>query len=238
MMLGLQSNIALNINPKVYKKDPLSSDLGKQILAGGIDLLSEIGFEDFTFKKLSIEINSTEASIYRYFDNKHNLLTYLTMWYWGWLQYSCAVRTINIESPHRRLVNIVNVITKSDELDVQFDFINEVKLLQIVITESSKVYHCKKVDEDNKEGFFLAYKELVAFAANVVLEIDKEYKYPNMLISTIIEGAHQQRFFAEHLPRLTNTSEKSDMVAQFFLQIIQNELNFTLPENNIDNEKK
>ena len=238
MMLGLQSNIAQNINPKVYKKDPLSSDLGKQILTGSIDLLSEIGFEDFTFKKLSIEINSTEASIYRYFENKHNLLTYLTMWYWGWLQYSCAVRTINIESPHRRLVNILKVITEPAELDNQFEFINEVKLFQIVITESSKVYHCKKVDQDNKEGFFLAYKELVAFAASVVLEIDENYKFPHMLVSTIIEGAHHQRFFAEHLPRLTNVSNHADTVTQFFLQIIQSELNFALTENETDNEKK
>ena len=33
-----------------------------------------------------------------------------------------------------------------------------------------------------------------------------------MLVSTIIEGTHHQRFFAEHLPRLTNVVEGEDSV--------------------------
>jgi len=223
-MLVIQSNIASKINSKVYKKDPLSSSLGKKILSGTIDLMSEIGFEDFTFKKLSENIGSTEASIYRYFENKHNLLTYLTMWYWGWLQYKCAIRTINIESSHKRLENVITAITEPVALDSQFKHIDEVKLHQIVITESSKVYHCKKVDQDNKDGFFLSYKELVEAVAEIILEIDENYHFPHMLVSTIIEGAHHQRFFAEHLPRLTDIHKGSDTVTQFFIQLVKNEL--------------
>ena len=225
-MLVIQSNISSKINTKVFKKDPLSSELGNKILSGTIDLMSEIGFEDFTFKKLSETIESTEASIYRYFENKHNLLTYLTMWYWGWLQYKCAISTINIESPYVRLENIIKAITEPIVQDDQFEYINEVKLHQIVITESSKVYHCKKVDQDNKDGFFISYKELVEAVALIILEIDEKYLYPHMLVSTIIEGAHHQRFFAEHLPRLTNTYENKDTVTSFFLQLVKSELNF------------
>lgn len=225
-MIVIQSNISSKINSKVFKKDPLSSELGKKILEGTIDLMSEIGFEDFTFKKLSESIDSTEASIYRYFENKHNLLTYLTMWYWGWLQYKCAISTINIVSPYIRLENIIMAITEPIVQDDQFEHIDEVKLHQIVITESSKVYHCKKVDQDNKDGFFLSYKELVEAVASIILEIDEKYLYPHMLVSTIIEGAHHQRFFAEHLPRLTNTCEGIDTVTSFFLQLVKSELNF------------
>lgn len=82
-MQALQSNIAIKINPEVYKKDPLSSELGEKILRQGTELLEELGFEEFTFRKLASRIESTEASIYRYFDNKHNFLAYLTMWYWN-----------------------------------------------------------------------------------------------------------------------------------------------------------
>lgn len=223
-MLVIHSNIASKINEKVYKKDPLTSELGKKILSGTIDLMSEIGFEEFTFKKLSESIESTEASIYRYFESKHNLLTYLTMWYWGWLQYKCAIRTINIESSHKRLENVIIAITEPISLDEQFEHIDEVKLHLIVITESSKVYHGKKVDQDNKEGFFLAYKELVEAIASIILEIDKNYQFPHMLISTIIEGVHHQRYFAEHLPRLTDTEDGVDTVTLFFLQLIKSEL--------------
>ena len=47
----------------------------------------EIGFESFTFKKLAAKIESTEASVYRYFENKHKLLIYLVSWYWNWVEY-------------------------------------------------------------------------------------------------------------------------------------------------------
>jgi AcrR family transcriptional regulator len=40
----------------------------------GLILINKIGFEEFTFKKLSIEISTTEASIYRYFENKHQII--------------------------------------------------------------------------------------------------------------------------------------------------------------------
>lgn len=225
-MLSIHSNFSSKINPKVFKKDPLSSDLGKKILTGSIELINEIGFEDFTFKKLSDIIDSTEASIYRYFENKHNLLIYLTMWYWGWLQYKCAIRTLNIESPFVRLKNVIQAITEPITQDDQFEFIDEVKLHQVVIMESAKVYHCKKVERDNKDGFFLSYKELVEAVAQIILEIDSNYMYPHMLVSTIIEGAHHQRFFAEHLPRLTDVHDGQDTVTSFFLQLVQNELQF------------
>lgn len=225
-MLVIQSNIASKINPKVYKKDPLSSALGEQILCGSIKLMTEIGFEDFTFKKLSKSINSTEASIYRYFENKHNLLAYLTMWYWSWLHYKCAIRTINIESPETRLENAIVALTEPVTEDMDFRYIDEVKLHQIVITESSKVYHCKQVEKDNKEGFFHSYKELVEDIALIVLEINPNYPFPHMLISTAIEGAHHQRFFAEHLPRLTDIKKGEDTVTTFFVQLVKSELNF------------
>ena len=36
-------------------------------------MINELGFEAFTFKKLGINIESPESSIYRYFENKHTL---------------------------------------------------------------------------------------------------------------------------------------------------------------------
>jgi hypothetical protein len=48
-----------------------------------------------------------------------------------------------------------------------------------------------------------------------------------MLVSTIMEGSNQQRFFAAHLPRLTNINQKDDLVESFFtdtlLKAIKNE---------------
>lgn len=225
-MQDLPSNIAFKINANAFKKDPLSSDLGEKILRHGIDLMEEVGYEDFTFKKLAEKINSTEASVYRYFESKHNLLAYLTMWYWSWMEYRVVMNTLNIDNPKERLRRAIMSLTEEIKEDQNIQQIDEVKLQRIVIIESSKVYFCKTVDADNESGFFHVYKTLVQRLAGIILEINPEFKYPHMLISTIIEGANHQRFFANHLPRLTDIIEGEDPVANFYTQLIERQLSF------------
>ena len=68
------SNITITVNDKLYVKNPETSALGKKIIENSILLIDEIGFENFTFKKLGEIIGSNESSIYRYFESKHKLL--------------------------------------------------------------------------------------------------------------------------------------------------------------------
>ena len=212
--------LGINVNERIYLKDPESSDLGISILEGGIDLIDEIGFEAFTFRKLAQKIGSTEASIYRYFESKHRLLIYITCWYWRWLDYKLVMAITNIESAEERLRRAVRVLVQVVEEDSNFSHINEVKLNRIIISESSKAYLNKHVDQENKEGFFLAYKELVQRVAEIIMELNPQYSYPHMLVSTIIEGAHLQRFYADHLPRLTDVIEGEDSATEFCLQTV------------------
>lgn len=223
-MNHLQSQIAFNINPNVFVKDPLSSDLGHRIIRAGVDLIAEIGFDAFTFKKLASEIQSTEASIYRYFESKHNFLAYLTMWYWGWMSYQLVLCTMNIEDANVRLINCVKTLTSRVSEDMIFSQVNETKLQHIVFTESSKVYLNKNVDKDNQDGFFKSYKALVQFVADIVLEVRSEYKYPRMLITTIVESSHHQRFFADHLPLLTDVVDDEDAVTSCYVELVQKTL--------------
>ena len=67
--------LRLDLNQQLYLRDPQATALGRRVLAESVHLLDEIGFEAFTFKKLALALSSTEASIYRYFENKHRLLT-------------------------------------------------------------------------------------------------------------------------------------------------------------------
>lgn len=214
------NNIEIRVNEKIYLKDPESSELGRKMVESGIDLIDQIGFEAFTFKKLAVKIGSTEASIYRYFESKHRLLIYLTCWYWRWLDYRLVLATTNIDSAEERLKRAIKVLVDVVEEDSDFSHINEVKLNRIIISESSKAYLNKLVDKENKEGFFLAFKGLVERVSDIILEINPSYKYPHMLVSTIIEGAHHQRFFAEHLPRLTDVVKGEDAATQFSIQTI------------------
>jgi AcrR family transcriptional regulator len=223
-MQVLQSKIGIKINAKVYKKDPLSSELGGEILRGSVEFIEEIGFEDFTFRKLAKRINSTEASVYRYFENKHNLLAYLTMWYWSWMEYRVFITTLNIDDPTIQLKRAIKCLTEEIKEDKEVQQFDEVKLQHIVIIESSKVYLSKKVEQDNELGFFKVYKDLVQRVADFILEISPNFKYPHMLVSTIIEGAHHQRFFADHLPRLTDIVPGEDAITTFYTQLAEREL--------------
>ena len=65
-------------------------------MSHGIDLIDEIGFEAFTFKKLGAKIGSNESSIYRYFESKHKFLLYLSSWYWAWIEYQLVFETHNV----------------------------------------------------------------------------------------------------------------------------------------------
>lgn len=219
-MHDLVAKVAIRVNEKIYLKNPESSELGKRILAGSIDLIDELGFEAFTFRKLGKSLESTEASIYRYFESKHKLLLYITVWYWAWMEYRLVFRMVNIDSPMERLNRAIDLITEQIEEDSSFLHINEVKLNRIVINESSKSYLTKEVDRENKDGAFLDYKNLVARISNVIHEINPDYKYSHMLVTTVMEGAHLQRFFAQHLPRLTDQIEGEDAISQFYNELV------------------
>lgn len=223
-MDDLLGKITITIDPGVYLKDPESSDLGKKIVSGSIDLIDRLGFEEFTFRKLSQEIESTEASIYRYFVNKHYLLSYLNMWYWGWQEYKLTLAMINVEHPEERLKRAITLITRPIEEDSRFLQINEVKLDRIIRSESSKIYWYKHVDEVNKLGVFKPFKDFVQRISDVIVEIQPNYKYPHMLVTTIIEGAHHQQHFAEHLPRLTDVHDGENTVFEFYYDIVTKSL--------------
>ena len=198
------------MNEALFLRNPESSDLGKNILKHSVMLIDKTGFETFTFKKLADDIGTTEASIYRYFENKHKLLVYLTAWYWGWLEFQIKYHTNNIKAPSVKLKKVINLLAKAVEDDEQTSYINEIILHQIIITEGSKAYLTKQVSEDNKQQFFKPYKDLCAVVGNIISECNPKYKYPKSLASAIIEMAHFQNFFKKNLPSLTDFGSKNE----------------------------
>ncbi|WP_116106380.1 TetR/AcrR family transcriptional regulator [Lewinella sp. IMCC34191] len=218
-MEHLAGKISISVSDKLYLKDPETSDLGRRIVSGSIDLLVKLGLENFTFRKLSLHVGTTEASVYRYFENKHKLLTYLVMWYWGWMEYRLAFTLANVEDAENRLRRAIKLLTEEIAEDSNFSHINEVKLNRIVVAESLKVYLNRHVDDENEDGAFSYYKSLIQQVSGIILELNPDFAYPHMLVSTIIEGAHLQRFFAEHLPLITDNRDGEDSVVCFFTEM-------------------
>lgn len=206
----MKIHVQITMNEELYLRNPESSELGKKIIQNSIIMINKNGFEAFTFKKLAEEINSTEASVYRYFENKHRLLIYIIAWYWSWLEFQISYETNNILDPKIKLHKIIKLLASTVEDDDRTIYINESLLHQIVISEGSKVYLTKHVDEDNKHHFFKPYKQLCATIGAVITECKPDYKYPRSLATTIIEMAHFQNYFMVHLPLLTDFGENKN----------------------------
>ena len=214
------NHISISINSELYIKDPHTSTLGISMLGGAIVLIDKLGFELFTFKKLANEINTTEASIYRYFENKHKLLLYLTNWYWGGIATRLLFETNNISNPNERLKKAIHILTSFPDPSKDSLFKDEQILKRIVINEAIKGVITKEVDQDNQVGIFSIYKDVVNSVVDIIVEINPKYPFPNMLVSSMIEGSNQQRFFAEHLPRLTNSRKEEDLVEDFYMDLV------------------
>ncbi len=222
-MQNILSNIIISVNDKLYVKNPETSDLGKKIIEQSILLIDEIGFENFTFKKLGEKINSNESSIYRYFESKHKLMLYLSSWYWGWIEYKLAFATTNVSNPMERLKKGITIVTEKIEDDSTTLHINESILNKIIIQEFTKTLLTKEVDEENKEGFFLVYKRVINRIIEMINEVNPNYAYAKSLASSIVEGALHQHFLKEHLKTITNCNT-SVSPTDFYINLIENTL--------------
>lgn len=202
--------IKISLNEGLYIKEPQDSNLGRKIIQHSIILIDNSGFESFTFKKLAQEINSTESSIYRYFENKHLLLLYLVNWYWEWVSYLIEINTRNIDDPRKKLKIIIHSFVSASNENPSVYYVNEAKLHSIVISEGTKAYHTKEVDKENSKGFFKGYKELAKSVSDVIIEINPNFEYPFTLATNLFEMSNNQIYFANHLPKLTDISIEKD----------------------------
>jgi AcrR family transcriptional regulator len=216
-------SLYIKLREKLFLRDPEQSDLGRNIIGHSIRMIDQLGFEEFTFKKLAKEIGSTEASIYRYFENKHQLLVYLISWYYAWIEYQIIFQTKNLSNPQKKLKIVINIIAESGKEDPNIEHIDENLLHNIVVAESAKTYLTKQVDQENKEGYFANYKSLSARIAEIITEAAPKYKFAHSLATTLIETAHEQIFFSQHLPPLTDCKIKNDdysAIASFLEHLI------------------
>jgi AcrR family transcriptional regulator len=205
-------NIDFNasLNERLFLKNPQTTELGKRIIKVSISLMATIGYEHFTFKKLAIEMETTEATIYRYFVNKHKLLIYLVNWYWAYLEFQVIFQLNNLTNPADKIKKVIDIMVWEDNIEVNFGDFDHKALYYIAIAEGSKTYLSKDVDELNKDMLFKPFKDLSARIAAIFTEYNPAYKYPNTLASSVIELSHLQYFFMHHLPRLSDMAEKKN----------------------------
>lgn len=206
----MELTLKIKMNEKLFLRNPEETELGREIIRQSIILIHKNGLEAFTFKKLAMLIGSTEAGIYRYFENKHRLLVYIVSWYWSWLEFKILVHTNNIADPELKLRKIIQILGTHVKDDVDTEHVDEKLLYEIVTLEGAKVYLTRHVSKDNKHHFFKPYKDLCTMVAAVMIEYNPSYKYPRSLAVTLLEMAHQQNFFMRNLPSLTDFGSSRD----------------------------
>ena len=222
-------NVVLkNMKPEIYGgiflKDPERSELGKRILKEGVSLIDKIGFEAFTFKKLGERIQSNESSIYRYFENKHKLLLYISSWYWSWIEFRLIFEIANLDDPNHRLTKAIILLTKDTSLELLDDHIKESTLKQIIISNFVKTFNMNEVNHENNEDFIKTYKRVILLIAEIIKEVNPNYSYPENLSCSIVEGSLHQHFLKQHFKNITNYSE-SVTPTDFFLNMVKAILN-------------
>jgi AcrR family transcriptional regulator len=224
-------NLQISIQPslKLALRDPESSALGRKIVREGILLMRKLGYEQFTFKKLAEAVESTEASIYRYFENKHRLLLYILTWYWNYVEYQTTVSLQNLSDPAVKIKKVIEILTGGLPDWSDASGIDKNALQEIVISESSKTYLTKEIDAINHEQLFKPYKDLCRHIGNIFIEYNPAYQYPHSLASTVVEMAQFQSYFMEHLPALTDFGGKRDgvKVAGFLESLVFSSLGHT-----------
>jgi AcrR family transcriptional regulator len=202
-------SIQISPNASLFIKDPQASQTGRKILSHAVPLMLELGLEGFTFRKLAERMGGSEITMYRYFENKHKLLLYLLSWYWEWVKYSIVFNTRNLSDPEKRLKLAIRTVIDSRRRNPLVEYIDEEKLYELVVEESEKAYHTKHVDQENKMGLFLTLKSLKSELSAILLEINPDYPYPNSLASTILEMSASLRFYANHLPSMSDVGDLS-----------------------------
>lgn len=197
-------NIQIQLNEHLYIKDPMQSDLGKAMLEKSVELIYEIGFEEFTFKKLSISIPTTEATIYRYFENKHRLLQYLTNWYWSAMTIEYKYLTNNIKLAEQSINTGISLMINPTKFMPQHPMLSIEKLFGIIINESTKSYLTHTIEEDNILKIFKPYKDFCNVLASSFLDYAPKFPFAHSLASTCVESILHQCYFMQHLPSLTD----------------------------------
>ena len=107
----MELQLRIKMNEKLFLRDPESTELGRKIVREAVKMIEQLGFEDFTFKKLAEKTGTTEASIYRYFENKHRLLLYIIAWYWAWMEYLVVYQIHNLDNAELLIKKVIALLS-------------------------------------------------------------------------------------------------------------------------------
>jgi len=210
----------VHIPSRMAQHDPSHSRTGLKILNTAIQLIADEGYEAFHLSRLAEKAGTVESTVYRYFENKHKLLLYISGWYWAYLDFSIDYETREMKDPRQILSKAIEMMA-GISLPKNSSLIGDPLIIHRIITmEFSKIYITQMAHDDNKEGYFVYFKTFVNKIGNLLADIMPGYKFPRSLAFLLVLGIYQQIHVAEKLPALSDYdhSEPLDEYISHFIK--------------------
>jgi len=100
-----------------------------------------------------------------------------------------------------------------------FAYLDLRSLYRIAVSESGKAYMTKEVDGEHKEGCFSSFKRLCDRLRDAIVDVRADHPYPALMASNVVDGSMVQRFFAEHIPSLSEKNARSK-IPELFVDLV------------------
>jgi len=203
-------SLNIHINNKLFLKDPGSSETGKKILEAAVKQITLQGIEHVTFKRLAEAADTVESTVYRYFENKHNLLVYLSAWYWACMEYCLEYETMQPVPAEQQVRKAIDLMAGCCKPDIRMEVSSLDELRELMICEHAKVYMTHEVAEENKDGYFYYMKSFAGKLSRLIQEMNPEYPHARSLAFTMMIALHQQLYVSKNLPSLSSCGKGND----------------------------
>jgi AcrR family transcriptional regulator len=197
-------HLNLDLPSCLYLKNPESSDLGKRILIEAASFIGSNGIDEFNFLKLAKKVGCTEATVYRYFHNKQQLVQYLLNIYWGSICVEIEYSTRQIKSARKKLKTAIEILS-SPHPENFTDNKLAAAVVSVVMSEGVRIHLRPQLDDEIKAGNFKYYSTLLDQFESLISESMPNYPFSRSLASTLIDTAMLQMLY---ISRYNNFTDK------------------------------
>lgn len=218
----MQSNtfhLSLELPECLYVKNPDSSKLGKNILHQAALMIGKSGIEEFNFLKLSKEIGCTEASVYRYFHNKQQLVQYLLNIYWGAICVEIEYTVRQIKSPKKRLKAALEILAAPHPENFTDNKLADA-VVSVAMSEGVRIHLRPRISEELKAGNFKYYSTLLDQLEMLIAEGLPGYPYARSLSATMIDTAMLQMLYTSRFKSFTDKACIENGISGFLKSLL------------------
>ncbi|MGE0568274.1 MAG: TetR/AcrR family transcriptional regulator [Bacteroidia bacterium] len=209
-------NISHDINSNLFVKNPSDTELGRKIVGKGLQLVHKLGIENFNFKKLAENINTTEASVYRYFKDKHQFVLYLNAWYWRYILFLVEFELKSEQKPIDKLNTVLSILYNKQKFKFKSEILDILLLRELMLSESVRLIYTQNIESINKQNLLSDQIKYLEIVKDIIKNINPKIKFPLAIATTMVESIQIQHHLISHgLPLTDIPSNESKYISNY-----------------------